>query len=300
MTLSMEQSFFNYFPVAPKHRAWGLYATSFGQVRVPPGASYPPGRHPENHHFAWENGRTLPGYQLLYIHDGRGLFESSLTKKKKLTGGTAFILFPGIWHRYRPDVATGWTESWIEMSGPFIEQLQASRIIDPRKPIYRIEAVTEVENLFQTALSLAYAKPSAFAIRLGLIAIEIITLMRSGIFREKAVPKRINQVISQAQALLGQNLGKPASPARMAQQMGVSYSYFRREFKRQTGFSPKQYQNEIRRNRAKTLLRNTSHTIKEIAEQLDYYSPYHFTLDFSKNMGVPPSRWRTARASPVM
>jgi AraC-like DNA-binding protein len=283
----MDRSFFSYFPVAPKDRAWGLYATSFGQVHVSPGIIYPPGQHPQDHHFAWEQGRTLNHYQLLYIHEGSGFFESTLTRKKKLSAGSAFFLFPGIWHRYRPDFATGWTETWIEMNGPHIDRLVADNLLDPAKPVFRIEATSEVEFLIQSAASLARTKPPGFAVRLGLIAVEIATLVRS-----RTVVRHIAQIVSKAQVLLGQDLDKAIMPQKIAREMGVSYSYFRREFKRQTGFSPKQYRIQIRLRRAKDLLRNTNHTIKEISEQLGYYSPYHLTLDFSKSVGAPPSRWR--------
>src|SRR5471030_404916 len=120
------QSFFDYFPVSPKMSQWGIYATSVGHVRVPANTPYPPNPHPSGHHFAWEKGRTLNEYQILYIHEGRGIFESSETEPKKIAAGTAFLLFPGVWHRYRPIMATGWTESWIEVGGPYLDQLLAA------------------------------------------------------------------------------------------------------------------------------------------------------------------------------
>jgi DNA-binding CsgD family transcriptional regulator len=54
----------------------------------------------------------------------------------------------------------------------------------------------------------------------------------------------------------------------LAKEFGVGYSYFRREFKKQTGFSLKQYQIELRLRRVKDLLQREALSIKEIAEQL--------------------------------
>jgi hypothetical protein len=67
---------------------------------------------------------------MIYVHSGQGTFESSASKTRKIGPGTIFILFPGIWHRYRPDFATGWTESWIELNGPNMDQFLKKRIID--------------------------------------------------------------------------------------------------------------------------------------------------------------------------
>lgn len=293
----MARNFFSYFPVSRANHAWGLHATSFGKLHVPPHAAYPPQGHPASHHFAWDQGRTLQEYQLLYIHAGRGQFESSLTRKRTLSEGNVFLLFPGIWHRYRPDRATGWTESWIELNGSYIDQLHANGMIDPRKPVHQVQSVGEIEDYLEAADHLARAKPSGFQARLGLLAVQILILVQSNSGRRQTVPRRISGVVSEAQALLAGSLEKNPSAEQTARRLGVSYSYFRKEFKRQTGFSPKQYQIEIRDREVRDLLRNSTLTIKEISERLGYYSPYHLSLEFSKRNGMPPLRWRRARGA---
>jgi AraC-like DNA-binding protein len=295
------QNFFDYFPVSSKMTAWGIYATSFGHVRVPANTPYPPDRHPLGHHFAWEKGRTLNEYQILYIHEGRGTFESSQTDAKKVTAGMAFLLFPGVWHRYRPIAATGWTESWIEVGGSYLDQLVAKGLIDPKNPVYRVRLMREVQEQLDNAHYLARTKPPAFPVQLGLIAVQILTLFRSSPQRRKAPPRRMEGLVSEAQALLGQNLEASLTAEQIAQKLGIGYSYFRREFKRQTGFSPKQYRIEIRHRRAKDMLRNSSMTVKEISERLGYHSPYHLSFDFVQRSGVPPTHWRTheRKQSPV-
>jgi AraC-like DNA-binding protein len=290
----MGQNFYSYFPVASKDRTWGLHSTSFGRVRVPPKTPYPPGAHPEGRQFGWEQGRTLQDYQLLYIRDGEGTFEAASVKRRRLTRGSLFVLFPGVWHRYRPELATGWTESWIELNGAYMDQLRSGGIIDPKNPVYQIEAMDEVETLFEAAHRWVRAKSPGFSIRVALIAVQILTLLRAGSPRQPAVPRRIERLVSESQALLAQNLGENISTEQIARKLGIGYSYFRREFKRQTGFSPKQYRIEIRHRRARDLLRGTSLTVKEISEQLSYHSPYHLSIDFSRRTGLSPTKWRAA------
>jgi AraC-like DNA-binding protein len=288
----MAQNFYAYFPVAPKDRVWSLHATSFGRVRVLPNTPYPPSAHPEDHHFNWEKGRTLQDYQLLYIHKGEGTFEAASVERRKLTRSSLFLLFPGVWHRYRPDTSTGWTESWIELNGPYMDQLRSVGMIDPKNPIYQIEAIDEIEALFDTARHWVRAKSPGFSIRLALLAVQILTLLRTGSPRQQAIPRRIEHLVSESQALLAHGLDQNISAEQIARKLGIGYSYFRREFKRQTGFSPKQYRIEIRHRRTRDLLQGTSLTIKEIAERLSYHSPYHLSIDFSKRAGLSPSKWR--------
>jgi AraC-like DNA-binding protein len=286
------QNYFDYFPVSPQIRAWGLHATSFGQSQVPPKTRYPMGGHPEGHHFAWKQGRTLQDYQMIYIRKGKGTFESSASKPRNIGPGMIFILFPGIWHRYRPDFATGWTESWIELNGPNMDQMQKRGIIKPQEPVCRIRAVEEVEALLDSAHRLTRMKPPLFSVRIACLAVEILTLLRPGSGRHRTAPNRMESLISKAQGLLAQNLDRNISGEQIALDFGIAYSHFRREFKRQTGFSPKQYRIEIRYRRVKDLLRNSSLTIKEISERLGYDSAYHLSFDFSKRSGMPPTKWR--------
>ena len=286
-------NFFDYFPVSARTRAWGLYATSFGQVHVPPHVSYPPGRHPESHLLDWSRGRTLQEYQVLYVREGRGIFESAATKSRKIGPGTVFILFPGVWHRYRPDVATGWTESWIELDGSYIGQLRKAKVIDPKNPVYRVHSLEAIDDIFDAAHLLARSKPPGFTVRLGLLAVQALTLVRASSPRTRSAPRRVDDLVSKAQALFAQNISSERSVEATARQLGIGYSYFRREFKRQTGFSPKQYSLEIRHRQAKDLLRTSSLTIKEISERLGYHSPYHLSLEFAKRTGRPPTKWRS-------
>ncbi|HEX4140471.1 MAG TPA: AraC family transcriptional regulator [Candidatus Methylacidiphilales bacterium] len=286
------RNYFDYFPVAPKLQAWGIYSTSFGTVHVPPGSVYPPARHPGRHQLAWEKGRTLAEYQVLFIHKGAGEFESVLTKARAIAGGMAFVLFPGVWHRYRPDPAVGWTESWLEVRGPFLDRLRRAGVLDPRHPVYATPAALEIEQLFEQAATLARIKPPGFTVRLGLLAAEILALLRWSPRSRRATPRRIDELISESQELLAGDLEEKYSLEQIARRLGIGYSYFRRRFKAQTGLSPKQYRIEMRHHRAKNLLLNSGLTVKEISEQLGYSSPFHLSQEFSRIAGVSPQQWR--------
>lgn len=221
---------------------------------------------------------------------GSGILETAQTEPIKLEAGNVFVLFPGIWHRYRPDLQVGWTESWIEFQGGAIQRLVDEGLFEPSRPVFKKADVSEVTGLFQEAGRLARAKPGGYQVRIGLLALQVLTLLHAG--RGESVPRAIDRVVEAAEGMMKGSVGAALSPAEIAERLGVGYSYFRRSFRASTGFSPKQYQAELRLRRARELLQSSDLSLKAIADRLGYDSAFHFSEDFYKRCGVRPSRWR--------
>jgi AraC family transcriptional regulator len=101
-------------------------------------------------------------------------------------------------------------------------------------------------------------------------------------------PSRLNKVLEYVSGGLEEHLGLSA----MARVAGISPYYFCREFKKTMGITPYGYIVQQRIDRAKALLRNSSSTITDIAEQLLFATPSHFTSTFRKQVGCTPSEFR--------
>lgn len=71
----------------------------------------------------------------------------------------------------------------------------------------------------------------------------------------------------------------------MAMAAGLSSNYIRRIFRDQCGYSPMDYLVNYRIETAKELLKNTSHTAKEIAEMVGYVNTKYFYSLFKKQTG---------------
>ena len=80
--------------------------------------------------------------------------------------------------------------------------------------------------------------------------------------------------------------------AQEAEDLGVSYSSFRKLFKEFTGIAPAMYQQDLRLQRAKELLSTTDESIKEIAYRLNFESPDYFSSKFKNQTGLKPSEFR--------
>ncbi|MBO5270967.1 MAG: helix-turn-helix transcriptional regulator, partial [Clostridia bacterium] len=87
------------------------------------------------------------------------------------------------------------------------------------------------------------------------------------------------------------NLNTPID--RYAEVSGVSIGGFYRLFKSWAGISPNEYRTRMRISAAKSMLRNSSLSIREIAMQIGYSDPYYFSRCFRRSVGVSPLTYRT-------
>jgi AraC-like DNA-binding protein len=84
------------------------------------------------------------------------------------------------------------------------------------------------------------------------------------------------------------------SVAELARMAYLSIGYFLRAFRREYGVSPIAWQGRLRAEAARTLLRFSNLSCKEIASRLGYADGYHFSKSFKKITGAAPSAYRAA------
>lgn len=75
---------------------------------------------------------------------------------------------------------------------------------------------------------------------------------------------------------------------------GMSAGYFYRLFRRATGMSPVEYRNLLRVSNARSILKNTRLSIREVAAIVGYDDPFYFCRIFKKHTGSAPGEYRKA------
>ncbi len=288
------EDYFTYLPDSGLCEAWGCTALSTGYTRIEPGSAYPPVRHPDDHHFVWERGRTLQAYQFALISEGSGRLQAAPHPERVHTveAGDVILLFPGVWHRFAPDTETGWVESWIECRGAAFDRVMDMELMPMERPLWRggEQAKAVFSQVHQLAREDALLhQPTLSALGLQLLA----QLCQS---RDVAERGRARLVERARRILMEQSGGAPAL-GEVARDLGISYSTLRRLFRQHTGMSLKQYQTEVRIRRACELLRNSDKSVKEIAGHLGYNTAFHFSAQFQKSTGLAPSHWRERNRS---
>lgn len=83
--------------------------------------------------------------------------------------------------------------------------------------------------------------------------------------------------------------------AQLAAQAGLSKFHFQRLFKGALGVSPSRYQINLWMNEARRLLRETKMSVVEVALEVGYANPGHFSQLFRRETGLSPSDYRRQR-----
>jgi len=284
--------FFSYLTAGEDDRNWGLYLNVAGRSKFDSHKSYPSTDHPSGYYFSWTNGRVLNEYQLNYITQGRGLFEDK-SGRYKIKEGSLMILPKGRWHRYRPDLRTGWTENYIGFSGTLADHFFREASLLNQTPIIhfgdREEFIDTYYKIFDQVLN---ENPGFQQIASGLV-IKLLGYMIA--FRKQLLfsGKPIEEVIQNARFYIRQHIPSDIDMKALAASNNVGYSYFRRMFKEYTGISPHQYHLDLKIMRAKELLISSNKSIKEICFELGFDSSHYFSRFFKQKVGVSPSDLRS-------
>lgn len=289
--VSPPPDFFRYRVPTPGADAWGAVVTGGGRFTALPGRPYPPRGHPGDHSFTWERGRVLGAFQVVYIAEGRGEFETRAVGRLEVGSGTALLLLPGVWHRYRPLRATGWVELWVEIGGALIEGMIRGGIFSEERPVVAVARGLELEGRLGALHRLMSTEPPGEAPELAAQALGVLSLLHAS-RNEPGRPRSIVAAVDQAKRMMEEGDTRSVRMPALARSLGVAYSYFRREFRLRTGMSPRQYLLRIRMQRAQRLLGSSDDSLKQVAERLGFSSPFHLSSAFKAEFGIAPSRWR--------
>lgn len=287
----MKNIYRKYLMVFEQDKNWGFYVNNLGRTIFEKNLDYPSKDHPDNYVFTWDKGRTLDEFHLVLITKGEGVFDSKETGIIKISDGDVFLLFPGVWHRYKPLKKTGWTERWVGFSGEIAQQFLSNGFFTPNEPIITKCNKPAVLHHFNALFKLFDEESFGFqrfasGICLQLMA-ELYNIKQGGNKIED-----LNSMVSRAKSLMYQNIYKSIDLVKIASKLGVSYSKFRMDFKKQTGVSPLQYYLLLKIEKSKELLLNTDKNQKEIAFELGFESDYYFNRLFKQKTGLAPGQFR--------
>ena len=272
---------------------WGLVVNTVGFEDIRPFENYPTHGHADGYYFNIEKGRILHEYQLLYIVEGEGIFNSQHITNYHVKTGDIFLLFPGEWHSYHPLKEKGWKSYWIGFCGKNIDDRLSAHFISTEKPIYRVGFSSEIINLYEKAYQIAQKEEAYYQQTLAGIVNYLIGLMYS-LERNRELNKNQQQVdiVNHGKLIIRENLENNITIQEIAQHLNTSYSNFRKLFKEYMGISPAMYQQDLRLQKSKELLSSTNKSIKEIAYTLNFDSPDYFSSRFKVKTGYTPSEFR--------
>jgi len=290
------KDFFKYLTAGDEDMNWGIYLNVAGSSHVAPNSKYPSPKHPTSYYFNWENGRVLQEFQINYITRGEGILETE-QGRYKIAQGSILLLYPGVWHRYRPEQKTGWTEHYIGFNGDFTKNLYQHELLSKQGPVLKIgfqeQLLKEFYEIFQMVEDEKPGFQQECSGKLVYVLARIISIIKNNEFAGKEIERKIRI----ACLYLRDNMNTSVNIEKLASELNVGYSYFRRMFKKYTGSSPAQYHMNLRLQKSKELLLAGDKSIKEIAFELGFETNQYFSRIFLEKNGMSPLKFRKTQMS---
>lgn len=253
----------------------GLYVTHVGY--------YPCARN----HFK-ERPRGTPENVLIFCDEGKG----SITIEKEvytLTKNRLLVIPANTPHSYMADKQYPWSIFWFHFTGENVHLyssiigkllIEENRLGDREilfEEIYQtLEMGYSPENLEYVSSCLQYLLAS-FKYSNQYAKIKDLT-------KTDAIEKSI--------LYMKDNLNNRITLDDIAKYVNYSSSYFGALFTEKTSFSPIDYFNQLKIQKACSLLQFSDMKIKEIANLLGYYDQFHFSKSFKQEMELSPQIYR--------
>lgn len=295
------RSFHHYLPLDEELFHDGFYVTGAGQGRVAPGSPYPPRPHPSFYQFSWREGRVFPEFALVLITGGQGQFESRETGLRPVRRGDAFLLFPGVWHRYRPAAKTGWTEKWVQFNGAFFHQLRERGLLSPARALQTCHRFDEVVAALDALLLQIGRQPGRNTLHYALHVVQLLALLldpppeaAARALPPMPGPAAGAPLIAAAENYIWTHSQRDLSVRDVAAHLGVSRRTLERRLKEALGRTVLEEIARCRFNRAERLLRETRLPVKSVVHLAGFGRAEAMRQAFLKRTGRSPRAYRAA------
>ncbi|RYE17183.1 MAG: AraC family transcriptional regulator, partial [Sphingobacteriales bacterium] len=221
-------------------------------------------------------------------------YNSKRTGSIPIEAGSVIVVFPNERHLYHPDPATGWTEYWIGFNGPNMNNLVKKKFFSPANPVFNIGYNETMINLFMQVIDeIKKERPGYQPLVCG-AAMYMLGQLHSSAKQQLFTAGDEENIVNHARLIIRSNLETGISPQDIADQLTISYSRLRKLFKEYTGIAPVQYQIQLKLEKAKEELVNTTKSVKEIAFELNFESSQYFSSQFKEKTSLTPVEFRNS------
>jgi len=234
---------------------------------------------------------------LIYCQEGKGKVTIQ-NEEYTLQPGDCILIPAGTTHTYAADTTTPWTIYWVHFTGSNTTEIiaryrekydsfkcsvdfQDSRIQLFEDMYYNLEMGYSYDNLCYANLCLLHYLSS------------FLFSTNYNVANKKQSVDTVNTSI----LFMQKHIDEMLTLEKMSTSVNLSASHFSFLFRKKTGFSPIEYFNHLKVQKACQYLLFTDLRIKEIADKLGIEDPYYFSRMFTKVMGVSPDNYRTKRGS---
>lgn len=236
--------------------------------------------------------RVLGSYAVVYIVEGKGVYEDARGHSQEVGEGDLLLVFPDLPHTYGPHGDTLWTELYLVFDGPIFDMWRSTGLLDPAHPIHHLIPIANWLSRFDSILGTprqpGYGPSLEEVCRLQLVLAEALRGgTKGGAYDDEMA------WVSRACALLEADLERDLDLHWLAQEVNMSYGGFRKRFQRHMGMPPARYRSVRMIDRACELMQRGDLTDRQIANRLGFCDEFYFSRRFKQITGSSPSEWRS-------
>ncbi len=234
-------------------------------------------------------------YHILYIAAG-ACFVTVNGQEVRADEGSLVFFFPGERqeYRFRADIPTA--SYYLHFSGESPRHLLA-KIEAGQARVFSIGKSATLEELWRrTAEEHTLSLPESDGVTGGYLLSILSLCVRKVFFAAGEVSDSSKKITAICRHMLA-SLAEDLPVAEYARLCHLSESRFTHLFHEVMGKSPVRYLAELRLQRAKELLRDTTLSILEIAATVGIKNPYYFSRFFKKHAGLSPTDYRKEKTA---
>ena len=234
---------------------------------------------------------------LIYCIEGKGTVKiASFTYD--INPGDFFIIPHGVKHSYESDTSSPCTIYWCHFKGLQSDAIVALIFSKEQSYRYSVEFVSDRIDLFDKLYS--FLEQGYSLENLTYVNLLLLQYLCSFAFRDRfyTIRTEIHTEPAEKSILFMQsNLDKGLALSDLAASVNLSVSHYTFLFKKKTGFSPIDYFNHLKIQKACQYLQFTDLRIREIAFKVGIDDQFYFSRLFNRTMGFGPKEYRKNRSA---
>ncbi len=230
-------------------------------------------------------------FVLIYCVKGEGWYKIN-EEKRALKENQLAILPPNIAHKYGADKTNPWSIYWVHFAGEnadsIVRHLRSEDSFSPisiaidehrdivfNKIFLSLEIADNMDNMLDAYLSFPY----------------YLTSFRPILFKENNLLNEHNP-IEKSISFMKTKLNTMVALKELAENVSLSVSHYSTLFQQKTHNSPINYFLFLKMQHACQYLENTELSVKQIAVEIGYDDPFHFSRTFKNIIGISPKGFR--------
>ena len=229
-----------------------------------------------------------------YVARGKGTLTLK-GRESELRPGSVFAYRPFTAHTIQTRMDDPLVKYFIDFSGRRAQQIIGTMVLGAHglAHLHDSQPVHELyEQVLGTGQNGGGLAPRLCAGLLGLLSLRI----EENVHASSKTQGRAGQSFERCRGELQRHFRAILSVSELAERTHFNPAYLSRLFDRFAGESPYEMLIRLKMNEAAAHLVGGRYTVKEVAAQVGFEDPYHFSRVFKKHYGIPPTRFHDSRS----